>query len=124
MDHGRMHLLAQAGVLFKMARNKYYPAVISSEISFIKQIKLFQKFTLTTRLVAWDNVYWYIEQKFLIGEIIHAIAHVRGLILKNGKRVALDEVFRLTNADIKSPDFSEPIKAWIDLLESKKQNKY
>lgn len=120
MDLGRTHLLGQTGVLLKMIKKKYYPIVVSSEISYIKQIGPFKTFTLSSRLLTWDDNNWYVQQKFISGDHICAIAHVRGLILKKGLRVPLDDVFSLIDQKIPRPEETESIKKWKEMLEVKK----
>ena len=67
-----------------------------------------------------DNTYWYIEKKFTGNGKIHAIAHVRGLLLKNDRRLALDNFISHINENPETC-FIEPVRLWKDILEVKKK---
>ena len=61
MDLGRVHLMAQNGLLKVMVCEKWMPVLAAAEINFIRSIEPFQKFELVTRLVSWDEKYFYID---------------------------------------------------------------
>ena len=60
MDLGRVHLLAQTGLWRPMRRHGWFPVLGAAEITFIRPIDPLQKFHLVTRLLAWDEKYFYI----------------------------------------------------------------
>ena len=121
MDLGRTLLLGQAGIIGKLLKNKYLLIPVSSEISFIREIKPFQKFELHSQLITWDDTYWFVDQKFVSGDILHAHATIRGLVLKNGKKAPFQEVLDLLDQHYDPPQTPERILAWQTLLEEKKK---
>src|SRR5262245_66654305 len=64
MDLGRVHMVAQIGLLGLVMKKRWMPVLAAAEINFIRQIGPFQKFDLVTRLVTWDDKYAYMEQRF------------------------------------------------------------
>ena len=87
MDLGRTHLIGQAGMLKLVYKKKWLPIATSVEISFFREIQPFQRFYLHSRLVAWDEKYWYIRQEFKSGDKLHAVAMVRGLFVKGRDKI-------------------------------------
>ena len=55
MDLGRVHLVAQIGLLPVIARRRWRAALGAAEINFIRALAPLQKFELVTRLVTWDD---------------------------------------------------------------------
>lgn len=92
MDLGRTHLMAQSGVLKVIFRERWMPVLAAAEINFIRSIEPLQKFDLVTRLLSWDEKYFYIEHKFEVAGRLHAHAFVKGVFLKGGKVVPNTEI--------------------------------
>ena len=64
MDYGRMHLLARAGLLEPILRSRWQPLVGAVWVTYRRSLPAFARFTLTSRLVCWDERWFYIEQIF------------------------------------------------------------
>ncbi len=65
MDLGRVDLLVRSG-LFAAIRKAGYSVTIAAEtMSFRRSLTVFQKFTLETRILGWDEKALIIEQRFL-----------------------------------------------------------
>jgi acyl-CoA thioesterase FadM len=121
MDLGRVHLLAQMGLLGTVIRRGWQPVLTAAEINFVRAIGPFQRFTLETRLLTWDEKYFYIEQRFMRGDTLCAIATVRGLFLARGRRVAPAEAIEVLKLEVVAPAMPAVIKQWNDLMEVKKE---
>lgn len=87
MDLGRVHLPAQIGLLGELWRRHWAPVLSAAEINFIRPIQPFQKFDLVTRLLTWDEKYFYTEKRFAAGGRLCAVALVKGLFLHRRERV-------------------------------------
>ena len=122
MDLGRIHLTAQAGILKTVYGKKWLPVVTSAELSFFKEIKPFHKFSLHSRVIAWDEKYWYIAQQFKSGDKLHATAMVRGVFVKNRKIIPFQDIVNLIDEKILAPIEPKTVTAWKALLEAKKEN--
>lgn len=121
MDLGRMHLLAQIGLLGVMLRRRWAPVLSAAEISFIRPLPPFRKFELVSRLLTWDDKYFYMEQRFLVGERLCAVALVKGLFLQRRERVDSKTVLAALGLDLIAPDMPEIVRHWNDLSALKKQ---
>ena len=81
MDLGRTDLLLRAGMLGMVHRERWRPVVGSIDIKFRRPLKPFQRFTLRSRLLCWDEKWLYLEQWIESARGVHAVATVRGLFV-------------------------------------------
>ena len=80
MDLGRLALMYRTGLTAVARRKGWFPLVRGIEVEYCRPLMPWQRFRLETRLVSWDRKWLYLEQRFAAGEIVHARAHVRGLL--------------------------------------------
>ena len=121
MDLGRIHLVAQIGLLGVMMQRRWAPVLSAAEISFIRPLPPFRKFELVSRLLTWDDKYFYMEQRFLAGERLCAVALVKGLFLQGRERVDSKTVLAALGVESAAPDMPEVVRHWNDLTALKKQ---
>jgi acyl-CoA thioesterase FadM len=121
MDLGRLHLIAQNGMARLVLRRRWAPVLSAAEIGFIRPLDPFQRFELVTRLLTWDEKYFYIEQRFERDDSLHAIATARGLFLERGKRVPSREILRALGLDLTPPDMPAVVSHWKELTALKKE---
>jgi len=122
MDLGRVHMLAQIGLLAIIARKRWMPVLTAAEINFLRQLAPFQKFELVTRLVTWDDKYAYMEQRFESNGALCAHAFVKGLFLGKGRRVSNHAVVSELGYKGEPPPCPEELRIWAELGSVKKQN--
>lgn len=122
MDLGRMHLVAQIGLLRVMLRRRWAPVLSAAEISFIRPLSPLAKFELVSRLLTWDDKYFYMEQRFLAGGRLCAVALVKGLFLHGRERVESRAVLAALGLDLTAPELPEMVQHWNDLATLKKQH--
>lgn len=118
MDLGRVQMMGQAGLLPKLFKLKWTPIAQAVEIRYIRDIKPFARFELESRLLGWDDKYWYMEQRFFSGETTHAVALVRGLFLEGRKKVANDRLAELAGVSPISPPLPEMVQRWRAMREN------
>ena len=122
MDLGRVHLVAQIGLLRVILRKRWGAALGAAEINFIRPLAPFQKFELVTRLVTWDEKYAYMEQRFESGGVLCAHAYVKGLFLDRGRRVGSPAVVAELGYTGAPPPMPEELRRiWAELGSVKKQ---
>lgn len=122
MDLGRTHLLAQIGLLGKLLQHRWAPVLTAAEINYLRPIQPFQKFDLSTRLLTWDDKYFYMEQRFVAGGQLCAVALVKGLFLHRGRPVQNRAILAALDLDSAAPDMPEVIRHWNGLAVLKKQH--
>jgi acyl-CoA thioesterase FadM len=122
MDLGRVHLVAQVGLMPVIARKRWRAALGAAEINFIHALAPFQKFELVTRIVTWDEKYCYMEQKFESAGVLCAHAFVKGLFLDANGRVSNAAVVAEMGYAGEPPPFPDELRLWAELGSVKKQN--
>jgi acyl-CoA thioesterase FadM len=113
MDLGRFELLIRAGVWDRMRRAGVYPVVASETITFRKSLRLWQRYTLESRIAGYDERAVYIEQRFVVGGEIYVQAFLRGRFLKkSGGTVGLTELAELLEIDVSELTVPEWVERW------------
>ena len=113
MDLGRVDLLRRAGLFARIMANGWYPVVTGETIQFLRSLELFDRFTIETRVLGWDEKYILLEQRFeRRGEPI-AIAAVAGRFLaRGGGTVSPADVVGLVERGITSPPLPDWVARW------------
>src|SRR5262245_4747140 len=122
MDLGRLHLVAQMGLLRIIVRKRWRAALGAAEINFIRAIRPFQQFDLITRLVTWDDKWAYMEQRFEVGDVLCAHSFVKGLFLDGRGRVESSTVVAELGLTGAPPPMPRELEIWAELGSVKKQN--
>ena len=119
-DLSRIYYMGQGGVLGKLVKRKWLPVVQSQEISYFRAINPFQKAEVVTKLVYWDEKYWYTEHKFVVAGHICAVVQVRGVFTHGKKIVSMHDVVALAEDDVTVPEKPAIIESWQKLIDTKK----
>ncbi|WP_152085264.1 thioesterase family protein [Pseudoalteromonas sp. A25] len=122
MDLARTWMTERIGLFKAVMKRRWFPIVNATAITYIRDIKPFESFTVSTRLVGWDHKYFYIEQKFHSARGLHAIAYVRGVFRKKGGIVSVEEMLEVAGFDGPNPTLPAEIQHWKAMLEEKKNS--
>ncbi len=120
MDLARTWMTERVGLLNTIMKKRWFPIVNATAITYIRDIKPMQRYTISTRLVGWDHKYFYIEQKFHSARGLHAIAYVRGVFKRKRGVVSVEEMLEAVNFDGVAPILPPEIMHWKEMLEQKK----
>lgn len=112
MDLGRIDLTVRMGLLRPALRNGWMPVLGGALIRFQRPLKLFQRYTLRTRLLAWDEKWLYLEQQFESDGKRVASAVVKGLIRGRAGSIPTAEVIRQVGFYLPSPEFPDYLRQW------------
>lgn len=116
MDLARVDLMARAGLLKKFSQLKWYPVVVAETGRFKKSIKLFDKFTVETSIIGWDEKAILVSQKFYRtnDNVLYFEAVVRGRFLKkSGGSVSISDLLKEAGIDqSKKIDLEPWLKEW------------
>ncbi|AIY65132.1 thioesterase family protein [Pseudoalteromonas piratica] len=121
MDLARTWMTERLGLFPVVMKNRWFPIVNATAITYIRDIKPLQEFTVATQLVGWDHKYFYIKQTFKSERGLHAVAYVRGVFKKKGGIVTVEELLEAAGFDGEAPELHEEIVHWKEMLECKKQ---
>ena len=121
MDYGRMHLLARARVLEHIVRSRWTPMVGSVWMTYRRSLPLFARFTLTSRMLCWDERWFYIEQTFSGKDGLAALGWVKGLLRSPAGNLEPQRVIDAIAPGAASPPMPEAIATWNELTREKLQ---
>ena len=119
MDYGRTHLLARTGVMEHIIRLRWMPLVGATWVTYRRSLPLFARFTLATRLVCWDERWFYIEQVFTGEKGLAAVGWVKGSLREPEGVIVPQMVMERIEPGVASPPMPETIAAWNELTREK-----
>jgi acyl-CoA thioesterase FadM len=85
MDVARFDMLKRSGAWKACKKEHIHPVVVGETISFRKSLKLGQKFSVETGVIGWNDVAFFVRQRFVVEQEIYAEAVVRLRFLKSPK---------------------------------------
>lgn len=113
MDVARSNLLADLGAVGPLRAAGWYPVVAASTMTYRRSLRLGERFTITTRVLGWDERVVYVEQLFARGDDAVARGLVAGRFLhRGGQRIAAPEVSRLLDPTVEAPELPDDVAAW------------
>lgn len=121
MDLGRLDIMARTGLWRAVVRHKWMPVVSGANIRFRKEIRLFEPFTLESRIVYWNEETSVIEQRFRFRKgpkkgILAATALVRvGLYDRSARKfVPMAQLMKEIGVDEQSPSLQPHVEAFLN----------
>lgn len=114
MDLGRLDMAIRNGSWKLMIANKWYPVAASAAIRYRKSIELFERFDLQTRIVGWDEKWYWIEQQFLVGDELRADAVLKVVFLHGRETIPPAKVNAALGLDLPPNYVPEWIAHWIE----------
>lgn len=108
MDFGRWDMIFRNGSYDAAKKNGWYSVVAGETIKFKRSLKLWDKFTLKTRIIGHDDKYFFIEQRFLMKDQEMAKGLVKVRFLKRaGGTVSVAEVLKAMDiGENRAPELS------------------
>jgi acyl-CoA thioesterase FadM len=122
MDYGRVHLMAKVGLLTPMVKARWTPVVGGVWITYRRSLPLWARFCLASRMVGWDDRWFYMEQTFTGDEGLVAIGWVKGALLHRSAIVPPQQIVDSVDPGIVSPPMPESIQTLNDLTREKLQS--
>ena len=121
MDLGRWDYAARSGVLGAALRRRFFPVVGSATLSFRRSLGPFERFELATRLVGWDEKWWWFEQHFEVEGRVHAVGRVKALFRGPQGNVPCQVLAAAVGrAGFPPPPLPEAIRLWRDAEEAER----
>lgn len=112
MDLGRLDLIARTALAKMVLKLRWQPLVASVMIRYYRSLKPFQKYRLKTKVVGWNEKWFFIEQRFERKEHLIAVGLVKVLFRDHNGNVPTANVLNSVNVSIPSPDLPPAIIAW------------
>ncbi|MBI3607202.1 MAG: thioesterase family protein [Nitrospirae bacterium] len=111
MDLGRLDLMIRAGLGPVIVRRRWRPMVGTAVIRFRRGLAPFERYDLKTRIVSWDEKWFWIEQRFERGGELVAVGAVKGLFRNPTGNVPTAEVLDVLGVT-EAPQIPDWILAW------------
>lgn len=114
MDLGRTDLLLRSNAYHAVRKQGWYPVLAAETIRFKKSLTLFQKFTIRTSVVGWDERSIYLEQQFLSkGKLVAKAVVDARFLKKKGGNVAPAELLAFLNIEHSRPELPDWVATWV-----------
>lgn len=114
MDLGRVDLLLRSNAYHAIRKKGWYPVAAAETIRFKLSLKLFQKFTIRTSVIGWDERSVYLEQQFISKGVLVAKAVVDArFLMKKGGSVSPAELLAFLGIDQSAPELPEWVATWV-----------
>ena len=114
-DLGRFDLAGRCGLGRVLKAKRWGLVVAGSTTRYRKRIRLFDRVTIATKLVAVDERWFYIEQTALVKDQACASALLRTAVTKNGRLHPTEDVAIAMNVDLSEQPPSGWNADWINL---------
>lgn len=111
MDLGRVDLIIRSGLWRVIRDNRWAPVIGSAKMSYRRPLDPFQRFDIVTQVLGWDDKWVYIEQRFMVGEAMHARGVVKTLFLRGREKVPTSELAAAIGHDGPSPEIEADLVA-------------
>jgi acyl-CoA thioesterase FadM len=113
MDVGRWELVVRTRFWRELLRRRWFPVVGSATLRFRRSLDPFQRYRLVTRLVAWDEKWCFLEQRFERGGHVHAVGRVKALFRGPGGQVPTAALLAAAGyRDAPARQVPESIRLW------------
>ncbi|HEY0901904.1 MAG TPA: thioesterase family protein [Micavibrio sp.] len=125
MDLGRFDLVLRSGILKYMMQQKAMPVLAAAHVRWRLPLQPFQKYTLETRVLCWDEKWVYMEQRFIIrggtkDGAVAAIGLVKGSFYNNESRqtVPTNDMLAFLKITQTSPAMPDYVREWQEAEEA------
>lgn len=114
MDLGRVDLLLRSDAYHAIRKKGWYPVLAAETIRFKRSLKLFEKFTIRTSVIGWDERSIYLEQLFISKDklVAKAVVDARFLV-KNGGNVTPAELLAFLDINQSVPELPDWVATWV-----------
>ncbi len=111
MDLGRLDLIARSGLWRIALRRRWTPVIVSAQVRFRRALKLWDRFTLHTRVLGWDERWVYIEHRLESRARTASLALVKaGFVARDGL-VPVQELAAAMGVH-EAPELPAAVRAW------------
>jgi len=109
---GRVDLMTRTGLLRQAMKRRWYPVVGATMIRYRREIKAFEKFSMHSRIVGWDEKWFYFEHRFEQDGTVAAMAYARGVMRTREGAVPSSDVLALVGITAPSPPLPDSLQHW------------
>lgn len=111
-DIGRMDFVLRTGAAKVALQRKAAPIVGDNMAKFRKDLKLFERYELHTRVLGWDEKWVFMEHRFVRGGRVAGLVLMRGLFRARDGVVTPAELLHDMQVDVPSPVLPAWVSEW------------
>ena len=119
MDVARMELLGRMRLFSKVVRRGWRPIMGGCIVRYRRSVQPFERFDVRSRLVGWDEKWFYLEHILEKDGVFCAVGHMRAVIRGASGNIPPGEVVALIAKDLQSPPLPPFVAEWRDLEDSR-----
>ena len=112
-DLGRIIMLQRTGIVAAMATQRWGGTVAGASIRYRKRVRMFDKLTLRTRTIGWDDRFAYVEQSLWKADTCCSHGLMRIAITDAKGIVPAPRLADLMGVS-QPPQLPEWVRAWSD----------
>ena len=116
MDVARTEWMVRTGVFGAIRRERWAPILGGGFVRFRFSLRLMQAYRVQTRLLCWDQRWFYLEHTFIDRrERCVAVGVTRAGLRNAGRWVETAEVARMIDPQAESPVIPGYLREWLEL---------
>lgn len=115
MDLGRLDLLIRTDLAGTLIKHRWQPLVGAVNIRYKLSLLPFQKYRLHTKVIGWDEKWFYIEQRFERKNRTIAVGMVKALFRGDRRNITPEQTLKLINVNIDPPELPEQVVKWLSM---------
>jgi acyl-CoA thioesterase FadM len=115
MDIARIELLSRMRIFMKVLRLGWRPVMGGIVVRFRRSVLPFQRFDIRSRLVGWDEKWFYIEHIVEKDGQFCASGHARVVIRDKSRTITPRDVLTTLGLDVAQPPLPEFVARWTEL---------
>lgn len=113
-DLGRTELGIRCGLMKVLAKKRWALVVAGSSVRYRNRVHMFNKVTMHTQCVGWDERWLYLEQSMWVkGKPCSSVLIRAGVTSKQGL-VAPQQILEALGESIDTPKLPQWVKEWVD----------
>jgi acyl-CoA thioesterase FadM len=113
MDVARADLIARLRLLRPLLKRGWRPVMGGCVVRFRRSVMPFQRFEIRSRVVTWDEKWFYTEHIVEVGGTFCAVGHMRTVIRGKDASIPPPDVLALLNIkDPTAPPMPEFVANW------------
>ena len=112
-DLGRIPMAVRTGIVDILRQNQWGFTVAGNSVRYRRRIKAFQRFTMVSRSIGWDDRFLYMEQSMWRGGECCNHMLLRVAITSAQGIVPPPRALQAAGRDPESPALPEWVQAWI-----------
>ncbi len=118
MDLGRIDIMLRTDLAKVALTRGWVPLVGGVTIRYRQSLNPFDRYKLHSKVIGWDEKWFYIEQRFTRKNRLIAVALVKTLFRGNHRNITPEETLKAIHVNIDPPMIPEKVLMWLSMEDS------